>query len=233
MKTRLVALMLVCAATAAIGQTFYIDWTKPNPISGPPSTVTLKREGYVRNSTASTKELYFRYNLDEVDAMHTAQLCMSLCWLLYRGEDFPFEREGQILTAGASLPIYVDLSTNGHEAKSTVKLTMFDKTDTTDKLDFEVQFVVSNQTSVRDLADIGIVAGPLPTSDVLTLRGAALQNVTQVGLYDMTGSLIRSYGVPAASGVTYPLTGLSAGTYRMILTLQDGSQSGTAVVVTR
>lgn len=233
MKTHVVALMLVCAATVAFGQTFYIDWNQPNPITGPPTKTTMKRDGYVRNSTASTKELYFRYNLDEVNTYHTAQLCMSLCWLLYRGEDYPFEREGQILTAGASLPIYVDLTPNGTEATSTIKVTLFDKTDTTDKLSFEATFVVSKQTSVGDIADVGITAGPLPSADVLSLRGAALERVAQVGLYDMTGSLVRSYGVPSSSSVSYPLTGLSAGTYRLILTLLDGTQSGTPVVVTR
>jgi len=233
MKTHVVALMLVLAATVGMGQTFFIDWSKPNPITGPPTLSTMKRDGLVKNSTAGTKELYFRYNLDEVNTAHTAQLCMSLCWLLYRGEDFPFDREGQILTAGTALPIYVDLTPNGVEAKSTIKVTLFDKTDTTDKLDFDVQFIVSKESSVRDIADIGITAGPLPSSDVVTLRGAALERTSRVGLYDMTGALIRSYGVPQGSAVSYPLTGLSAGTYRLILTLQDGSQSGTAVVVTR
>jgi hypothetical protein len=233
MKTHVVALLLACLATAASAQTFYIDWNQPNPITGPPTKTTMKRDGYVRNSTVSTKELYFRFNLDEVNTYHTAQLCMSLCWLLYRGEDYPFEREGQILTAGASLPIYVDLTPNGTEATSTIRVTLFDKTDTTDKLDFEVKFVVDKNTSVSRIEDVGVTIGPNPTAEVLSLTGEALSSVTSVSLYDMQGNIIRSYGVPMGSNVRYTLDGLASGTYRLVLAMRDGSLRGSAVTVAR
>lgn len=233
MKTHVVALLLACLATAASGQSFYIDWTKPNPVTGPPTIASLKREGLVKNSNTVTKELYFRYNLDEVNSYHRAQLCMSLCWLLFPGEDNPFDREGQILYGGAALPIYVDLTTNSYAGKSTVKVTLFDKTDTTDKLDFDVQFVVDKNTSVGRIEDVGVTIGPNPTAEVLSLTGEALSSVTSVSLYDMLGNIIRSYGVPMGSNVRYTLDGLASGTYRLVLTMHDGSLRGSAVTVAR
>lgn len=233
MKTHVVALMLVLASAISTAQTYYIDWVKPNPVTGTPSTGTLKRDGVIRNSTQTTKELYFRYNIDDVDFSHRAQLCMSLCWTLFPGDDNPFDREGQVLTATGSIPIYVDLITNGKEGNSTVKVTLFDKTDANDKLDFDVQFVVSNNTTVRDVEDAGIIAGPLPTAESLYLKGASLTQVVRVGLYDLSGSLIRSYGSPTADHVNYPLDGLSNGSYRLMLTMANGSSFGTPVVIAR
>lgn len=233
MKTHVVALMLVLASAMASAQTYYIDWAKPNPVTGTPSVGTLKRDGVIRNSTQTTKELYFRYNIDEVDFNHRAQLCMSLCWTLFPGEDNPFDREGQVLTATGSIPIYIDLITGGNEGNSTIKVTLFDKTDANDKLDFDVQFVVSNNASVRTLEDAGITTGPIPTTESLQLKGASLIHVVRVGLYDLSGSLLRSYGPPTADHVTYPLDGLSSGSYRLMLTMANGSSFGTPVVIAR
>lgn len=233
MKSHVVALLFVGLVTAASGQTFFIDWTKPNPVTGAPTIASLKREGLVKNSNAVTKELYFRYNLDELNPAHRAQLCMSLCWLLFPGEDNPYDREGQVLTPTSALPIYIDLTTNATEGNSTIKVTLFDKTDTTDKLDFDVQFVVSANTSVGDMAETGISMGPNPASNVLSLSGQALANVTSVGLYDLQGNIVRSYGTPAQTNVQYTLDGLSNGTYRLVLTMRDGSMRGSAVAVTR
>jgi hypothetical protein len=231
MKTHVVALMLVLASFAAGAQSFYIDWSKPNPVRGLPIDATLKRDGKVKNNTAVTKELYFRYNLDKLNPEHRAQLCMSLCWLLYPGEDNPYDREGQILTAGSELPIYVDLTTNGKEGESTISVSLFDKKDTTDKLDFDIQFVVSNETSVRDLTESGIRMYPTPAKGHVVVDGAALNSVTSVGLYDSQGNLVRSYPAPTSEQATFTTEGLSTGYYRMMLRLRNQEFVGGALII--
>ncbi len=231
MKTHVVALMLVLASAGAAAQSFYIDWSKPNPVTGPPSIASLKRDGEVKNSTAATKELYFRYNLDKLDAEHRAQLCMSLCWLLFPGEDNPYDREGQILTPGGVLPIYVDLTTNGKEGESTISVTLFDKKDTTDKLDFDIRFVVSNQSSVRDVKEAGISMYPNPANDYVVIEGSPLANITSVGLYDAQGNLVRSFPVPTSDKATFTTEGLNAGYYRMMLRLRNQELVGGALII--
>lgn len=231
MKTHVVALMLVLATVGAGAQSFFIDWSKPNPVKGLPIDATLKRDGKVKNNTAVTKELYFRYNLDKLNPEHRAQLCMSLCWLLYPGEDNPYDREGQILTPGGELPIYVDLTTNGKEGASTISVTLFEKKDTTDKLDFDVQFVVSNETSVRDLTESGIRMYPNPAKGHVVVDGAALNAVISVGLYDIQGNLVRSYPAPTSDKVTYTTEDLTAGAYRLMLRTRTQELFGGALIV--
>ncbi|MBU3679967.1 MAG: T9SS type A sorting domain-containing protein [Candidatus Kapabacteria bacterium] len=231
MKTHVVALMLVLATVGAGAQSFFIDWSKPNPVKGLPIDATLKRDGKVKNNTAVTKELYFRYNLDKLNPEHRAQLCMSLCWLLYPGEDNPYDREGQILTPGGELPIYIDLTTNGKEGTSTISVTLFEKKDTTDKLDFDVQFVVSSGTSVRDLTESGIRMYPNPANGHVVVDGAALNSVISVGLYDLQGNLVRSFSAPTSDKVTYTTDGLTAGAYRLMLRTRNQELFGGALIV--
>ena len=233
MKTHVLAFILVLAAAGASAQTYYIDWKKPNPIVGKPSTSSLKREGTVHNSNGKPKELYFRYDLSGINEKHTAQLCMTLCWFLFPGEDDPYLRPGQNLTENGTLPIYIDLTTNKTEATSTLKVTLFDKTDTTDALSFEAQFVVSENTSIRDAAELGFRVGPVPSSDVLYVHGEELARATTIGLFDINGELVRSFGNATASATTLPLTGLAAGSYRLVLTLQNGTVVGAPVSVVR
>lgn len=233
MKTHVLAFILVLATAGASSQTYYIDWKKPNPIVGKPSTSSLKREGTVHNSNGKPKELYFRYDLSGINEQHTAQLCMTLCWFLFPGEDDPYLRPGQILTENGTLPIYIDLTTNKTEATSTLKVTLFDKTDTTDALTFEAQFVVSESASIRDAEDLGFVISPLPATDVVSVRGNELSSATMIALYDASGNLVRSFAQPGTSTTTLPLTGLASGAYRLVLTLQNGTAVGAPVTIAR
>jgi hypothetical protein len=233
MKTHVLAFILVIASIGASAQTYYIDWKKPNPVVGKPSASSLKRDGTVHNSNGKPKELYFRYDLSGINEKHTAQLCMTLCWFLFPGEDDPYLRPGQILTETGTLPIYIDLSTNKTEANSTLKVTLFDKTDTTDALTFEAQFVVSESASIRDAEDLGVTVGPLPASDVVVVRGDELANATMVALYDASGNLVRSYAQPGSSSATLSLAGLASGTYRLVITLENGTMIGSPVSVVR
>ncbi|MFN4984516.1 MAG: hypothetical protein ACK5BQ_08560 [Ignavibacteria bacterium] len=233
MKTHVLAFILVLACVGASGQTFFIDWTKPNPITGKPSVASHKREGTVRNSNGKAKELYFRYDLSGINEKHTAQLCMTLCWFLFPGEDDPYLRPGQNLTENGTLPIYIDLTTNNSEGNSTLKVTLFDKTDTTDALNFDVQFVISENTSIRDAEQWGLSVGPVPSTDALTVRGEELTRATTIGLYDTNGELVRSFGNANTSLATLPLSGLAGGSYRLVLTLQNGTVVGAPVSIVR
>ncbi|MBM4179443.1 MAG: hypothetical protein FJ211_08945 [Ignavibacteria bacterium] len=233
MKTHVLAFILVLAATAASAQTYYIDWKKPNPVVGKPSVASHKRDGTIRNSNGKPKELYFRYDLTGINEKHTAQLCMTLCWFLFPGEDDPYLRPGQNLTENGTLPIYIDLTTNNAEGNSTLKVTLFDKTDTTDALNFDVQFVISENTSIRDAKDVGLAVGPVPSTDALSIRGDELVHATMIGLYDANGELVRSFGSPQSLATSLPLTGLAAGSYRLVLTLQNGTVVGAPVTVVR
>jgi hypothetical protein len=233
MKTHVLAFILVLATAGASAQTFYIDWTKPNPITGKPSIASHKRDGTIRNSNGKAKELYFRYDLSGINEKHTAQLCMTLCWFLFPGEDDPYLRPGQNLTETGTLPIYIDLSTNASEGNSTLKVTLFDKTDTTDALNFEAQFVITENTTVRDAQELGVTVGPVPTTDVLSVRGEELVHATMIGLYDANGELVRSFGSPQSSSASLPLTGLAAGSYRLVMTLKNGSMVGSPVAIVR
>lgn len=233
MKTHVLAFILVLACVGASGQTFFIDWTKPNPITGKPSVASHKREGTVRNSNGKAKELYFRYDLSGINEKHTAQLCMTLCWFLFPGEDDPYLRPGQNLTENGTLPIYIDLTTNNSEGNSTLKVTLFDKTDTTDALNFDVQFVISENTSIQDANQWGLTVGPVPSTDALTVRGEELARATTIGLYDTNGQLVRSFGNANTSLTTLPLSGLAGGSYRLVLTLQNGTVVGAPVTIAR
>lgn len=233
MKTHVLAFILVLACVGASGQTFFIDWTKPNPITGKPSVASHKREGTVRNSNGKAKELYFRYDLSGINEKHTAQLCMTLCWFLFPGEDDPYLRPGQNLTENGTLPIYIDLTTNNSEGNSTLKVTLFDKTDTTDALNFDVQFVISENTSIQDADQWGLTVGPVPSTDALTVRGEELVRATTIGLYDTNGQLVRSFGNANTSLATLPLSGLAGGSYRLVLTLQNGTVVGAPVSIVR
>ena len=141
MKSQVLGLaVLLAGALSAGAQSFVIDWAKADSVKGTPAT-TVKRDGTVRNLDDKQKELYFSYNLDGLTFDHTAQLCMNLCWALLPGPDDPFIREGQVLTANGTLPIYVDLTPHGTEGTSVVAVRMFDGNNQSDRLDFTVTFV--------------------------------------------------------------------------------------------
>lgn len=235
MKTHVLALILgVALACSAQAQTFTIDWVKPNPIKGTPEGGTIKRDGTVRNLNEVPKELYFSYDLNDVSIDHTAQLCMTLCWALFPGPgDDPFEREGQILAANGTIPIYVDLTPQGAEGTSTVRVSLFDKTNDTERLNFDVVFEISPSSSVTDASSVGISVGPLPAAEMLTLRGDALPTMSTLGLYDASGSLVRSFATPSSTATSLPISGLSNGTYRLVMRTATGELVGAPVVITR
>jgi len=235
MKTQVLALILgIAFSVTAQSQTFTIDWAKPNPIKGTPDGGTVKRDGTVRNLNETPKELYFSYDLTDMSIDHTAQLCMNLCWALFPGPgDDPFEREGQILTANGTLPIYVDLSPRGAEGASTVRVVLFDKTVQAERLSFDVVFQISLSSSVVDAQTVGVTVSPLPAVDQLTLRGDAITSVSTLGLYDASGSLVRSFATPSSSIATLPTSGLANGTYRLVMRTASGDVVGAPVVITR
>lgn len=235
MKTHVLALIAGLFLSASAGaQTYMIDWLKGDPVTGTPDGGTVKRDGTIRNLNDTAKELYFSYDLNDVSLDHTAQLCMNLCWALYPGPgDDPYIREGQVLAVGGTLPIYVDLTPRGAEGTSIVRVTLFDKTNTNDKLSFAVTFKIAPSTSVRDASEIGLTVGPLPASESITVRGDVLPTINSIGLYDATGNIVRSYGVYTSTAATLPLSGLASGTYRLIMTSADGTMSASPVVISR
>ncbi len=233
MKYRVLGLAaLLAGALTAGAQTFTIDWAKPDSLKGTPTT-TLKRDGTVRNLNDQGKELYFSYDLGGLTLDHTAQLCMNLCWALLPGPDDPFIREGQVLPPNGTLPIYVDLTPHGTEGNSTVAVRLFDGTTQTDRLDFTVTFLVSETASVIDAESLGISVGPLPASDNLTVRGEAVGSMASVGLYDLSGNIVRSFGFSNGPVNTLPLVGLAAGSYRLVFIAKDGTMAGAPVMITR
>ncbi len=233
MKSQVLGLaVLLAGALSAGAQSFVIDWAKADSVKGTPAT-TVKRDGTVRNLDDKQKELYFSYNLDGLTFDHTAQLCMNLCWALLPGPDDPFIREGQVLTANGTLPIYVDLTPHGTEGTSVVAVRMFDGNNQSDRLDFTVTFVISEASSVADAEDLGISVGPLPATDALVVRGEAVGTMASVGLYDLNGNVVRSFGTVPGAVNSLPLAGLAAGSYRLVFIAKDGSMSASPVVITR
>lgn len=235
MKTHVLALVLGLAlACSAQAQTFTIDWAKPNPVKGTPDGGTVKRDGTIRNLNEVPKELYFSYDLKDLSIDHTAQLCMTLCWALFPGPgDDPFEREGQILTPNGTLPIYVDLTPRGAEGTSKIRIVLFDKANQAERLSFEVDFEISPSSSVVDAQSIGMSVSPLPATDVLTLRGETITSLSSLGIYDASGSLVRSFATPSTTVTTLPTAGLASGTYRLVMRTASGELVGAPVVITR
>lgn len=235
MKTHVLALVAgLLLSMSASAQTYTIDWLQGETISGTPGGGTVKREGTIRNLNNTAKELYFSYDLNGLSLDHTAQLCMNSCWSLYPGPgDDPYIRDGQVLSVGGTLPLYVDLTPHGTEGTSLVQVSLFDKTNTNDKLNFSVTFKIAPSTSVRDASEIGLSVGPLPATESVSVRGDVLPTITTIGLYDASGNIVRSYGVPTSTVATLPLSGLASGTYRLIMTSADGSMSASPVVITR
>lgn len=235
MKTHVLALILgVALACSAQAQTFSIDWAKPNPVKGTPDGGTAKREGTIRNLNETPKELYFSYDLKDLAIDHTAQLCMTLCWALFPGPgDDPFEREGQVLTANGTLPIYVDLTPHGSEGTSTIRVVLFDKNNQTERLSFDAVFEISPSSSVIDALAVGVSISPLPAADLVTLRGDAITSVTTLGLYDASGSLVRSFATPSSTVASLPTSGLANGTYRLVMRTAAGHVVGSPVVISR
>ncbi|MCX6140973.1 MAG: T9SS type A sorting domain-containing protein [Candidatus Kapabacteria bacterium] len=233
MKTHVLTLALSLLLVGSVGaQTFTIDWTKPDTVKGLPTDFQLKREGSVRNLNMTGKELYFSYDISLLGLDHTAQLCMTMCWALYPGPgDNPYERIGQVLAPNGTLPIYVDIAPNGSIDNSVIKVSLFDKSDKAEVLNFTTTFVVSNTSSIRDAAEIGLTTGPLPASDVLVVRGDALHTISTLGLYDTSGNLVRSFGVSGSSVASLPLSGLATGAYRLIMTQTNGEMVSTPVVI--
>lgn len=234
MKTHVLALMLGLAlACSTQAQTFTIEWTKPNPIKGTPEGGTIKREGTIRNLSEVPKELYFSYDLKGLSFNHTAQLCILLCWQLYTGPDDPLEREGQVLAPNGTLPIYVDLTPNLTEGTSTVRVVLFDKTNQTERINFDVLFEISLSSTVVDAQTVGVSVSPLPAADHVILRGDAITTYTSLGLYDASGSLLRSYATPSSATATLPTSGLPSGTYRLVMRTATGELVGAPIVISR
>ncbi len=232
MKTHLLTLLVAVATVVpALGQSFVIDWAKPNPIHGTPTGGTVKRDGTIRNLTETQRELYFTYDLSGLSLDHTAQLCMNLCWSLMPGPDDPFIREGQILPPNGTLAIYVDLTPRNSEGTSVIAVSLFDGNNMTDKIDFVVEFEISPTASVADAASRGVTVGPLPTSQSLSVRGNVLTSVRSMGLYDVSGTLVRSFGTGTGTSTTLPLAGVAAGTYRLVFVDAAGSLFASPVVV--
>lgn len=235
MKTHVLTLIAGLLISVTVGaQTFVIDWAVSDTIHGTPDGGVLKRDGTIRNLNGMAKELYFSYDLRDVSFEHSAQLCMNMCWALYPGPgDDPYERLGQILNPTGTIPIYVDITPNNVSATSTIKVSLFDKTDVNDKISFSSTFVFSPTASLREASEMGVSVGPLPASDNVTVRGTALATSESIGLYNAAGNLVRSFGCSGLPLSTLPLSGLSSGTYRLIVTLAGGEMVAAPIVITR
>lgn len=235
MKTHVLALLItfIGGTSGAWAQTFLVDWKEGPVITASPSNGTVKRSGTIRNLSDAQKELYFSYDLSGMSLDHTAQLCIDLCWQLYQGQDDPTERDPQILTPMGTLPIYVDATPYGFEGTSLVAVWLFDKNNPTDRVDFTVTFVFDATASVRTAEDAGISVGPNPASDVVSVRGTSVAGIRSASLYDASGLLVRSYGKPQSEFASFPTSGLSSGSYTLVLSSPQGLPIAIPVIVAR
>lgn len=232
MKIHVLALVLGVILTATSGaQTFMIDWVQPATVVGPADSSQIRREGTIRNLNGKAKGLLFSYDLQRLLLDHQAQLCITLCWALHREPDDPTERFEQELTSEGTLPIYVAISPYSMAGTSQISVTLFDAKDTTDKLSFTNTYVVDPTATVGDAKDVGIWVGPLPATESVIVRGDAVQTLLSMGLYDNNGNLIRSYSTSGASVATLPVSGLASGTYRLIMTMGNGTTVAAPVVI--
>jgi hypothetical protein len=92
---------------------------------------------------------------------------------------------------------------------------------------------VAAESSVVDAAAVGVTMGPLPAADVLTLRGDVITSVASLGLYDASGSLVRSFATPSSTVTSLPTSGLANGTYRLVMRTAAGELVGSPVVISR
>ena len=240
MKSRLLllAFLLTALVSAAPAQTFRMDWTDADSVKGPVSS-SLKRNGRIVNLNGTAKNLLFRYDISGVAATHTAAMCFGdLCFFLWPGEDDPTLREAQYLAGGGSLKIYTLCNSFGETGVgepgiTTFYVTLFDRDNTSDSVRFSCTYIVGDVSSVPELGTLGLSAGPLPATDVVTITGEQARTISGADLYSANGTLLRTYGINQADQHSIDVTDLTSGTYHLVLTTTSGTVVRTPVVIVR
>jgi hypothetical protein len=218
---------------SATAQTYHINWDDKDSVSGA-NTQQFKRNGHIINDNSTPKNLLFRYDLSQVTAGHMPAMCFGdFCFFLFPGEDNPNDREAQYLPGGGQLKIYTLMNANGTDGISTFSITLFDKNVTSDSLRFTGTFFVGDVNSVPEFSTLGLTAGPLPATDVVTVGGEQIRTIVGANLYTADGTLVRTYGISAADQQTFTVDGLANGTYHLLLTTTSGSMVRTPVVIAR
>lgn len=221
-----VVLMMGSLGTAS-AQSFRIDWKDPDTVRGD-GTKIIKRLGTVVNETDTEKRLRIRYDLTNVNFDHFVQICMTECFAMFPGGEDDAIRNDQVVAPNGSQEIYVDSDAQGVMGTSTVSIDLYEKSNPSDMISFDVTFVFDNTTSVIEASDRGITASPLPASDILHLQGN-LEGLRSVDLYSSDGVLLRTF--PAGSAMN--VSGLASGTYHLLLHTTQGELLRMPITVVR
>ena len=226
MKSRLLLFLLVLtvSAMAASAQTFHIEWNEADTIRGPIEKGILKRTGDIVNDNGTQKNLLFTFDMNNMNLDHLASICFSAnCFFLFPGPDDPSLRPEQVLPGDGTLEIYADMDPSGVEGASTVVYSIWDKDNPeTEKIEFSCTYIFGPVASVEDARERGFSVGPVPSTDQVTVRGDGTMLMKGANLYSADGNLLRTYGA-SGSAQTFNLSGLSSGTYHLMLTMTDGS----------
>lgn len=239
MKSRLLlsllslAVLSLCSVGVA-AQSFHIDWNESDTIRGPIEKGILKRTGDIVNDNGTPKNLLFTFNMNGMNLDHYASICFSAnCFFLFPGPDDPTARPEQVLAGDGTVEIYADMDPAGIEGTSTVIYTIWDRDNPeSERIEFSCTYIFGPVASVEDARERGFVVGPVPSTDQVTVRGDGTMLMKGADLYSADGTLLRTYG---ASGSTqsFNLSGLSSGTYHLMLTMVDGSVLRASISVVR
>jgi len=240
MKSRfLLAFAVVFMASITLSaQTFHIEWDGGSTIKvGSELDDVLKLEGTCVNDNGTPKSFLFTYNLAEANESHYISLCFKggtgdQCFFLFPGEDDPTIRARQTLAPNGHLDMYCDLNPVGSVGTSIVAFELYDPDQPSERMPFTLSFYAGT-TDVPEAQTVGFKVFPNPTSDVVTITPAEGMLVKGANLFAADGALLRSYPVSQSGPSTFSLSGLSAGTYQMILNLADGTTVRSAIVVQR
>lgn len=202
--------------SAASAQTFRIDWNDPDTVRGN-GTKIIKRVGNVVNDTDVEKRLRIRYDLTNVNFDHFVQICMTECFAMFPGGEDDAIRNDQVVAPNSSQEIYVDADAQGVMGTSTVSIDLYEKSNPSDMISFDITFIFDNTMSVVEASERGISASPLPASDVLYLQGN-VDDLRSVDLYSSDGALLRTY--PAGPGMN--VASLPSGSYHLLLHTVQG-----------
>lgn len=228
LRTAAVAVVLTMGSLyTASAQSFRIDWNDPDTVRGDGKKI-IKRVGMVVNETDQQKRLRIRYNLNNVNLDHFVQICMTECFAMFPGGEDDAIRNDQVVAAGGQQEIYVDADAQGVMGTSTVAIDLYEKSNPSDMISFNVTFVFDNSTSVTEASERGITASPLPASDVLYLQGLP-DNLRSVDLYSADGVLLRTFG----GGHSLSVAGLASGTYHLLLHTTQGELLRMPITVVR
>lgn len=233
-KWTLLSVILACSmwATVASSQSFVLDWQDP-PKSVPSNSSVVTSYGEFRNVSGSMKSILFKADFTNCVAEHSMRICFGdLCYFVFP-DALPEERDPFDMPGNSKESLKAQMVPFDAAGTSTIGYTIFDRNNPSDTMRYNVTFIVTPASSVKELTDLDITVGPTPATSTITVRGTDAASIYALNLYTADGRLRRTFPATPASAWTLDVSDVDAGTYHLMITMPNGDVFRAPVAIVR